>query len=175
MPTSGVLCGRGLIVLDADSPAALDALAQLKLPATTAVRTPRGRHVYLAGDAIGRGGLLPGLDVRGRGGYVVGAGSAHPRGGEYVWEVAPWEVAPAEAPAAVLELLRTRPDRKPDVRGPILQGARNNSLTRVGGQLRRAQLSADAILAALVAENQAGAAHRLCAMRWKRSRGACRA
>jgi len=151
----GVLCGQGLIVLDADSPAAVDALSQLELPPTTSVRTRRGLHLYLAGDATNRVGLLPGVDVRGRGGYVVGAGSAHPRGGKYAWEVPPWEVPPATAPTALLRLVRTRANREPGCRGPIPEGRRNSTLTRLGGGLLRAQLGADGVLVALLAENAA--------------------
>lgn len=151
----GVLCGRGLIVLDADSPAAVEALAQLEFPPTTAVRTHRGRHLYFAGDAPNRAGILPDVDVRGHGGYVVGAGSTHPRGGEYAWEVAPWELPPALAPPRLLSLVNSRAQREPEPRGPIRQGARNNTLTRIGGSLRRAPLGADAILVALIAENAA--------------------
>ena len=49
--------------------------------------TANGRHLYfdtnglLIGNSVGK--LGPGIDVRGDGGYVVGAGSVHPSGHVY--------------------------------------------------------------------------------------------
>lgn len=45
-----------------------------------------GRHLFYVVDAPvrQRAGLLPGVDIRSRGGYVVGAGSVVPAG-VYVW------------------------------------------------------------------------------------------
>ena len=82
----GIPCGpAGLAVLDVDpgGAEALDWLADGRpVPATYAVGTPRpgGRHLYFR-QLLGRpvrnsaGKLCPGVDVRGAGGYVVGAGS----------------------------------------------------------------------------------------------------
>lgn len=160
----GVRCGGGLLVLDADTPAAVDALHELGLPDTTTVRSSRGLHVYLRGEAPTRAGVRAGLDVRGCGGYVVGAGSLHPSGAVYAWEVPPWEAPPAPAPERVLTLVTARAGDAPravggraraESRGPIPQGCRNTTLTRVGGRLRRAELGFDGILAALLAENAA--------------------
>jgi len=76
----GIATGQpsGVIVLDLDS---LDAQAEAisrGLPATLAVATPRGRHLYFrhhGGAVRNRAGLFPGADIRGEGGYVVAPGS----------------------------------------------------------------------------------------------------
>lgn len=89
----GVDCGRsGLVVLDEDATEAMDrACAELRvrLPATFTVSTGKGRHFYLRQPEclpFGNGeGLLRSHDinVRGRGGYVVGPGSQHASGRVY--------------------------------------------------------------------------------------------
>ena len=57
------------------------------LPVTVVVGTARGRHLYFryGGDVIPNSAakLGPGLDVRGDGGYVVGAQSDHASGHRY--------------------------------------------------------------------------------------------
>src|ERR1700693_4123492 len=54
------------------------------LPPTVTVITANGRHLYFrtGGVVVGSstGKLGPDLDVRGDGGYVIGAGSVHPSG-----------------------------------------------------------------------------------------------
>lgn len=77
----GVLCD-GMIVVDVDvknGKPGMESLAALNLDLDTyTVRTPTGGlHVYYTGEAGNSTGtrLGPGLDVRGRGGFVVGEGS----------------------------------------------------------------------------------------------------
>jgi putative DNA primase/helicase len=65
------------------------------LPSTVTSETPRGgRHLYFAvagADVLGnRTGLVPRVDVRGEGGYVVVPPSVRPDGRAYRWMVAPW-------------------------------------------------------------------------------------
>jgi hypothetical protein len=77
----GVLCD-GMIVVDVDvknGKPGMESLAALNLDLDTyTVRTPTGGlHVYYTGESGNSAGtrLGPGLDVRSKGGYVVGAGS----------------------------------------------------------------------------------------------------
>jgi hypothetical protein len=58
------------------------------------------------------GRLPPGIDSRGRGGYIVLPPSVHPSGRQYAWEASgrPDEVAVAEAPDWLLALVLARPD-----------------------------------------------------------------
>lgn len=158
----GVSCD-GLVVLDADSALGEDQIQRLALPETTTVRTPRGQHRYFRGRARNRVDLLPDVDVRAGAGYVVGAGSVHPSGARYLWELAPWEVEPARAPRELLEFInrsqrdgrrvRRMATRTPGA--PIEQGRRNTELTRLAGVLRRGDVSLAGLEAALAAENDA--------------------
>lgn len=101
----GVATGHGFDVLDVDPKNGGDeSLAALvaqhgPLPATVEASTGGGgRHVLFRPDARVRcsaGRLGHGLDVRGRGGYVVAPPSVHPSGRRYRWVVrdvplAPW-------------------------------------------------------------------------------------
>lgn len=111
-----IATGQGLVVLDldVDPSKGLDGVAALAalgvdVPATRTVRTPRGGvHLYFRTDAApdvanSQGKLGPGIDVRGRGGYVVAPPSLHCRGTRYAWED---EGAPlAELPGALLAIL----------------------------------------------------------------------
>lgn len=79
----------GLWVLDADGPIGLATLKSLALPKDTPfVWTGGGGvHAYFAWDdrVAQRGKFLPGLDTRGRGGYVVAPPSRHKSGKFYRW------------------------------------------------------------------------------------------
>jgi hypothetical protein len=131
----------------------------LALPPTPTVRTDRGFHRYFEGHARGANRLdgLPKVELRGERQYAVGAGSIHPSGHEYEWEVGPWEVDFAALPDEVHAL--ARPIRKLPVRDlcrTIPKGRRNVTLTRIAGSLRgRTGLSNEALAAALHAENAA--------------------
>lgn len=102
----------GLVVVDVDLAKVPDAGGQLaelfggELPPSPLVRTGSGGlHLYFAhpGEKVGnRAGLLPGVDVRGDGGYVVAPPSIHPDGGAYKWEI---EAPLAPVPAALLTTL----------------------------------------------------------------------
>jgi putative DNA primase/helicase len=89
----GVATGNGLFVLDVDGEVGQKNLEVLEakhgpLPVTVTVETGKGRHYYFScdedlhiGNSVGR--LGEGIDVRGDGGYVVGAGSRHSSGRIY--------------------------------------------------------------------------------------------
>lgn len=150
----GVACGRGLVVVDTDSDAGEAAMRELGLPPTPTVRTANGRHRYFNGSGRNRTSVLPGLDVRGDGGFVVGAGSQHPSGVEYEWEIPPLEVVRAPAPPALVALLSKRAARVATLDGRIEQGARNATLFRLACSIRgRYGASFDELLALLVAAN----------------------
>ena len=108
----GVICGSpsNIVGLDVDSPEAQAAVDALHLPATPCVRTARGRHYYFQRPPQGVRNAAKiaslKLDFRGDGGYLVGAGSIHPSGVQYEWEVSPDTVPFAKLPRSVLELLK---------------------------------------------------------------------
>ena len=152
----GVATGRGLLVVDTDSGKADAAVRELGMPDTVTVKTGCGYHYYLAGRGRNRASLLPGVDIRGDGGYVVGAGSVHPSGAEYIWVVPPWELRPAPVPPELLGLLsegrRSIADTLPR---KIARGARNPTLFRLACSLRgRSGLGYEELLAAVATANR---------------------
>jgi bifunctional DNA primase/polymerase-like protein len=137
----GIDCGRSaLVVLDEDAPGELDRLCRdrgRQLPKTLTVSTGKGRHVYLHQPDGLPFTNSPGalkcyrIDIRGRGGYVVGPGSLHASGCLYsVTTVAP--IAPV--PGWVAELLR--PPAPPAVAQPIINPAVAGSRQALTGLLR---------------------------------------
>ncbi|MEV5972074.1 bifunctional DNA primase/polymerase [Streptomyces sp. NPDC051921] len=134
----GIACGRPphrLIGVDldvregegeeagTDGVAALAALARahrFTVPPTVTVLTPGGgRHLWLTGppDTVipnSASRLAPGVDIRGAGGYLVGPGSATPRG---TYRLAPGtaDLPPAPCPQALLSLISPPdPPMRPD-------------------------------------------------------------
>jgi hypothetical protein len=105
--------------------------------------------------------LLPGLDVRGDGGYIVIPPSIHPSGKKYGWQIPPWMVPDLpELPEWVWPLVdRSNGNGAPptvsnestrDGLPPgAAKGTRNATATRVAGQLFRKGLSEAAVIAVI--------------------------
>lgn len=169
---TGKVGDRYLVALDVDPRHdGEENLARLIVSNEELPETPRaitggsGSHVFMwsrlpVKSSVGsNGGIAPGLDVRGVGGYVIAAPSLHESGREYEWDAGahPADVPLAEAPAwfvAVAGLAGERVKVKPsDVEGAeiaeIFEGGRNNALTRIAGAMRRPGVGERAILAAL--------------------------
>lgn len=113
----GVVTGAvsNVIALDCDSQEAFDAVTRLGVPPTPRVSTARGWHLYFRWPGYpvaNAAGLLPGVDVRGDGGYVVGPGSVHPTGVIYEWATSPREVPFAPVPEWLLDMLAMRNGRQ---------------------------------------------------------------
>jgi hypothetical protein len=159
----------GLIILDVDPRHGGDeTLAEWvrvhgELPNTVEVCTGGGgRHIYFAHlrGHVRSLGLAPGVDVKADGGYVVAPPSLHASGRRYAWEVSshPDDTGLAPPPDWLLALLASPPAAAST--GPsseVLQirgGGRNRTLTSLGGTMRRRGMSAEAILAALGADNR---------------------
>ena len=118
------------------------------------VATPRGRHVYYAGQAAGTVALGYG-ELRGVGSYVVCPPSIHPSGKEYVWLVEPnGPLAPAPG-----ELAADRKGKGAGIRDPVERvphGQRHEHLTDLAVRLvRSGVLEVPAIERALKAEYDA--------------------
>jgi len=109
-----------IFVIDIDSAEGernLKALGDL-LP-TLSVTTGKGRHLYFMypGEAVvTKRGILPGVDVRGDGGYVCGPGSNHISGNTYEWinlleviQAAPDFILDLVVKSRIKEPLRTTP------------------------------------------------------------------
>ncbi|PYU19276.1 MAG: hypothetical protein DMG32_24795, partial [Acidobacteria bacterium] len=104
----GIACGSksaGLVVLDVDEAEMLWQLEKTcgPLPVTRRVRTGRGTHHYfLSRDPIRTQNLAPGIELRGKGSYVLAPPSLHPNGTRYQL-IDDLELAPL--PNALRELL----------------------------------------------------------------------
>ena len=88
------------------------------LPATVSCTTPRGGlHLYFAIPASeqmpgNKAGIIPRVDVRGSGGYVIAPPSQRSDGKSYSWLTSFSAQAPAIAPVALLDLVMRRPKRR---------------------------------------------------------------
>lgn len=166
----GIATGAGLVVIDIDPRSGGDdSIVDLRrslgaLPDTIESLTGGGgRHIYLSAPCEVRnsaGVLGAGIDVRGDGGYVVAPPSTHASGRAYAWESSsrPDEVDLAPAPQAWLDAMTARPKLRalPGGKGePFPEGARNASLYKRACSMRAAGFDRDAILAAIMAENDA--------------------
>ncbi len=172
----GVAAGKksGIVVLDVDVRHGGDAtLAECEkelgpLPKTvTALTGGGGRHLFFkypgfpirkdtAGKIFGSG-----VDVLSDGSIVVAPPSRHASGKRYSWEEGRsiTEMEFAELPAPWLSRLRTDSTKEqatavePSNADLVTEGRRNNHLTSLAGALQRNGASAEAISAALAAEN----------------------
>lgn len=146
----GLAIPRGIVVVDLDSSDALAYLRanNLSLPATATAITGRGRHFWysVGSAAVGnRVDLLPNVDIRAWGGYVVAPPSVHPSGAVYSWETSLKATSIAECPEWLIQKLsgeavthrRAPTDWSWMIAAPVLEGRRNQSLAQVAGLLFR--------------------------------------
>jgi len=145
----GLAVPPGLVVVDIDNREAMNQLKaeDRELPATARSTTGRGLHFYYRTDIQIRNAvsLLPGIDLRGQGGYVVAPPSVHPSGARYRWEVPLSPSTVAEAPAWLLELVSRRaaagrarpPEEWRKLTAGVGRGERNNSVAALAGHLLR--------------------------------------
>lgn len=163
----GIAAGKasGFDVIDLDGEDGEESLAALvhrhgALPETVEQLTGGGgrhllfRHIEGAGN---RTAMLPGIDVRGTGGYIVAAPSVHPdTQRRYAWEVDhhPLEAEIAEAPPWLVTLISKpagaqiprsadRPEWMRQACSAVGEGARNDTLTRLAGHLLRRWVDAE--------------------------------
>lgn len=147
----GIVTGEksGVLVVDCDSEAAYQKIQEL-LPdsfITCIAKTPRGYHLYLIyprGQSIGNAtGIMPGVDVRGEGGYIIAPPSVNAEGKAYKWieGLAMGEVEPATVPINIKKYLYIYRESKENVRTEkdslqfLTSGTRDNDLFHVGNCL----------------------------------------
>lgn len=161
-----------LVVVDIDGPWPFDAARTQELAPGAVSLTPRGRHLWFRRppDRDWRcsvGQLADGVDVRTDGGYVVVPPSRTARGA-YTWcdgcELRePPHLLPAP-PAWLCDLLDHAAGQRrvatqdtscaaSDQDSAIREGARNTTLTRFAGAMRRVGMSGEDIAAALLRIN----------------------
>jgi len=112
----GIVTGgiSGLFVVDCDSQEGFEAVQEL-LPDSLEMpmaRTPRGGwHLYFQYPTNlrlpAKAGFMPGVDIRGEGGYIIAAPSRNEAGGSYSWEggLSMAEGAPPPVPDALRSAL----------------------------------------------------------------------
>lgn len=161
----GIATGAsGLVVLDVDTKnggiASIKALLQ-ELPeirnGLLARTSTDGLHYYFAAregvelrNSAGR--LGAGLDIRANGGYVIAPPSTGANGNLYRWER---DGTPVLLPARLLARMQVAKwSAKPLTGEPVIEGGRNDYLTKQAGKLRRISCEFDTIVAALAAINQ---------------------
>lgn len=89
----GIATGKdsGISVIDVDNEKALEKLKEVlggNIPDTLTVKTGRGYHFYFAYEEglKSKNDLMPGIDIKSDGGYVIGAKSNHKNGNVYEFE-----------------------------------------------------------------------------------------
>ena len=158
----GIACGQsGLAVLDIDPRHGGDeSLRDLRdkhgedwLDTVIALTGGGGTHYLYRGAVRNAVEVLPGIDIRGEGGYIVAPPSMHQSGHEYTWERTANEVALLEWPAHVIQATRQR-GQATTIGDMIPSGARNETLTSLAGMMRRRGMGYEEILASLRVTNQ---------------------
>lgn len=142
----GIVAGAisGLVVVDADGPVGMSSARALGLTSTTIALTGKGKQFfYRAGMSSIKNAvrLLPGIDLRSDGGYVVAAPSIHPNGKRYVWECGPTTKLPP-FPANLIgnavaekKLPTNNQGWIADALANLKEGQRNDTFTRIVGRL----------------------------------------
>ena len=154
----GVATGNGLYVVDVDPKNGGDVewaklCEQYGEPNTLTITTPSdGLHYYFSSDQElpnTAGKIAPGIDTRGKNGYVIAPPSW---GGRYAVRTQA-EIAPT--PQWILEALAVRKPRQTAApTGKVPQGQRNDFLNRTGYALRRRGASPEELTKALTRINE---------------------
>ena len=139
----GIVTGKisGIDVLDLDSQEAVQYAKEYKFTQTQLVKTGRGFHCYYKHkDGVRnfqKRDDLPGIDLRGDGGYVAAPPSLHPSGSRYQWVEKRGidDIPYGELPEIVLA--KKPQDKKPlkEFYNGTTEGSRNNDMTKIVGSL----------------------------------------
>ncbi len=150
----------GIAVVDIDVKNGSNGFESLKTLAIdtntlTSLTPSGGRHLYYvtSGKTINsKTRILPGIDIKAEGGYVVAPGSVID-GKKYEW-LEP-ETSPISFPECLLEIT-SKPASEPKLEEGVIipEGERNAKLTSIAGSLRRRGIERDEILAVLKIINQ---------------------
>ena len=172
----GVVTGpvSGLVVLDIDPRhGGEESLRQWRerhgpLPATPEAETGGGgRHLYFATrdpELGNRVAVVPGIDLRGRGGMIVAPPSIHPSGRPYAWKPgrAPADLAPAPLPQWLHQRLSAQASGRGHplaywrglARGGVEEGQRNTTIASFAGHLLWHGVDPEVVLELLLSWNR---------------------
>lgn len=162
----GIVTGKisNLAVVDLDSKDAVEFADKNNFPPTPLVKTKKGYHLYYQYKEGVRNYQkrddLPGIDLRGEGGYVVAPPSVHPSGIGYEWVEgkALDDIDITELPEGILA---KRPEHKTPIKDLLVngipEGRRNDSLARIAGALFYQGLDYNEVLSLCLAWNEKNA------------------
>lgn len=164
----------GIVVVDVDGDEGVASMAEFdaRMPRTLMAKSPHGWHLYFAHDGThtpNRGRFLPGVDIRGDGGYVLLAPSRLGDGDDYRWlremplsDFPRWLLAEADGRAARRTsavrfddgaVTAARADAPPWIREALRDGAtagaRNGTATRLAGYFLSRGLPVDVVATVL--------------------------
>lgn len=157
----GIAIPNDELVLDVDKMHSSEGLDISRLPPTPFTITPRengGRHYWFKKpiDVPVRPtvNIMPGVDVRSVGSYVIAPPSIHPNGKVYEWGISRIAMQPADVPDWVLDFVKSgeigEDHSKPeDALLGIKEGGRQTALFRLACRLRRLGTSEEEALAVL--------------------------
>lgn len=174
----GIACGHGLVVVDVDEKPeegkyGLSVLRDWEkqhgeFEQTWTVLTGTGGLHYwykTQENFVNSTEILGAIDIRSEGSYVVAPPSVHPNGTPYTWEVSgdPEEVSIANLSGSALRLVkdyagkarsRTNQKKKPyKEQTKLRKGGRQEALMSLMGSLKNLNMTDEAIMAAVRAEN----------------------
>ncbi len=130
-------------------------------PTWTATSATGGQHLYFRGTGSESCSEDKnhefGIDIRGKGGYVMAPPSLHPCGKRYSWDLAPGEIKLATANDRVSELIKfvqKDEDRRLRMPNRIDEGSRNWTLYRAACSMQSTGFPDEAIEAAIYEVNR---------------------
>lgn len=133
-----------IVVLDFDGPEGMNTLHTMGVRSTIMSSTGKGKHLVFQRPEEGRGNsvrTLPGMDIRGDGGYVIVAPSIHPSGRRYAWVLD--AMTPPKFPETLLGATVAQAESKnptgwvSDALAGMQVGNIDNTLFKICSRLRR--------------------------------------
>ena len=152
----GIVTGSisGIAVVDLDTAEGVQIAKDLELQDTPVVKTGKGYHLYYKyRDGVRnfqKRDDLPGIDLRGDGGYVAAPPSVHAYGTQYTWVEGKelGKIPLAEFPEIILAKRGNNNHQKTikELYKGATEGSRNDMLARLAGSWVKADLSLEACI-----------------------------